>query len=249
MNTSFEGKTVLITGAAGGLGTQLARTYAQLGANLLLASRNQAKLDDLATSLAPFGGDYHTFAFDMASQHSVDELFAGVANVVDHIDIAINNAGSFAAGELTEGEFEQLININLTGTWRCLNAQLALMSSRKQGVIVNISSLIGRNLTAPGLSAYAASKAGLEALSRSLAKEYIGQGVRINTVSPGAFDTEMSLLPGESRQQRDERFAPLIPAGRIATLEEVADTVVWVSSNEASFFVGHDFVIDGGASN
>ncbi|BCL73909.1 short-chain dehydrogenase (plasmid) [Vibrio nigripulchritudo] len=249
MKTSFEGKYILITGAAGGLGTQLAHTYAQLGANLLLASRNQAKLDDLTISLAQFGGAYHTFPFDMTSQHSVDELFHRIANVTDHIDIAINNAGSFTAGELSEGEFEQLININLTGTWRCLNAELALMSRCQKGVIVNISSLIGRNLTAPGLSAYAASKAGVEALSRSLAKEYIGQGVRINTVSPGAFDTEMSLLPGESREERDKRFAPLIPAGRIATLEEVADTVVWVSSNEASFFVGHDFVIDGGASN
>ncbi|SBS31028.1 3-oxoacyl-[acyl-carrier-protein] reductase FabG [Marinomonas spartinae] len=249
MNTSFEGKYILITGAAGGLGAQLARTYAKLGANLLLASRNQAKLDNLATSLAQFGGAYHIFPFDMASQHGVDELFNRISNVADHIDIAINNAGSFAAGELSEGEFEQLINVNLTGTWRCLNAELALMSMQNKGVIVNISSLIGRNMTAPGLSAYAASKAGLEALSRSLAKECIGQGVRINTVSPGAFDTEMSLLPGESREERDKRFAPLIPAGRIATLEEIADTVVWVSSSEASFFVGHDFVIDGGASN
>lgn len=249
MNTSFEGKYILITGAAGGLGTQLARTYAQLGANLLLASRNQAKLDELATSLVQFGGTYHTFPFDMANQHSVDDLFNRISNVIDHIDIAINNAGSFAAGELNEDEFERLVNINLTGTWRCLNAELALMSRCNKGVIVNISSLIGRNLTAPGLSAYAASKAGLEALSRSLAKEYIGQGVRINTVSPGAFDSDMSLLPGESREERDKRFVPLIPVGRIATLEEVANTVVWVSSNEASFFVGHDFVIDGGASH
>ncbi|HGH6024246.1 TPA: SDR family NAD(P)-dependent oxidoreductase [Vibrio mimicus] len=249
MNTSFEGKYILITGAAGGLGTQLARTYAQLGANLLLASRNQAKLDELATSLVQFGGAYHTFPFDMANQHGVDDLFNRISNVIDHIDIAINNAGSFAAGELSEDEFEQLVNINLTGTWRCLNAELAMMSRCNKGVIVNISSLIGRNLTAPGLSAYAASKAGLEALSRSLAKEYIGQGVRINTVSPGAFDTDMSMLPGESREERDKRFAPLIPAGRIATLEEVANTIVWVSSNEASFFVGHDFVIDGGASH
>ncbi|EMA2446784.1 SDR family NAD(P)-dependent oxidoreductase [Vibrio fluvialis] len=249
MNTSFEGKYILITGAAGGLGTQLARTYAQLGANLLLASRNQAKLDELATSLVQFGGAYHTFPFDMANQHSVDDLFNSISNVIDHIDIAINNAGSFAAGELSEDEFERLVNINLTGTWRCLNAELALMSRCNKGVIVNISSLIGRNLTAPGLSAYAASKAGLEALSRSLAKEYIGQGVRINTVSPGAFDSDMSLLPGESREERDKRFVPLIPVGRIATLEEVANTVVWVSSNEASFFVGHDFVIDGGASH
>ncbi|ENC6731941.1 SDR family oxidoreductase [Vibrio navarrensis] len=249
MNTSFEGKYILITGAAGGLGTQLARTYAQLGANLLLASRNQAKLDELATSLVQFGGAYHTFPFDMANQHSVDDLFNRISNVIDHIDIAINNAGSFAAGELSEDEFERLVNINLTGTWRCLNAELALMSRCNKGVIVNISSLIGRNLTAPGLSAYAASKAGLEALSRSLAKEYISQGVRINTVSPGAFDSDMSLLPGESREERDKRFVPLIPVGRIATLEEVANTVVWVSSNEASFFVGHDFVIDGGASH
>lgn len=249
MNTSFEGKYILITGAAGGLGTQLARTYAQLGANLLLASRNQAKLDELATNLVQFGGAYHTFPFDMANQHSVDDLFNSISNVIDHIDIAINNAGSFAAGELSEDEFERLVNINLTGTWRCLNAELALMSRCNKGVIVNISSLIGRNLTAPGLSAYAASKAGLEALSRSLAKEYIGQGVRINTVSPGAFDSDMSLLPGESREERDKRFVPLIPVGRIATLEEVANTVVWVSSNEASFFVGHDFVIDGGASH
>ncbi|WP_265463196.1 SDR family NAD(P)-dependent oxidoreductase [Aeromonas salmonicida] len=249
MNLPFEGKYILITGAAGGLGSQLARNYAKLGANLLLASRHVKKLDELATSLSEFGGAYHTFQVDITSQESVDNLFKGIAEVVEHIDIAINSAGCFSAGDLTESEFEQLINTNLTGTWRCLTAELALMSKCKTGVIVNISSLIGRHLSAPGLSAYAASKAGVEALSRSLAKEYISEGIRINTVSPGAFDTDMSLLPGESRAERDRRFAPLIPAGRIGTIEEVANTVVWVSSSEASFFVGHDFVIDGGASN
>lgn len=246
MELSFKDKTVLITGAAGGLGAHLAKTYARLGANLILASRNLGKLDELVSDLSQYGGKYYAFQVDIASQDSVDELFKAVSLVVKQIDIAINNAGTFAAGELSEHQFEQVIDTNLTGTWRCLMAELAFMTGHNQGAIVNIGSHMGRNLSAPGLSAYGASKAGVEALSRTLAKEYIGRGIRINTVSPGTFDSDMSLLPGESKEERHNRFAPSIPAGRIGSLDEIANTVVWVSSHEASFFVGHDFILDGG---
>ena len=249
MNLSFDGKFVLITGAAGGLGRELARGYAKLGANLLLASRNSRGLDELVSSLSEFGGAYHAFEVDITLSTSVESLFKKIKDVTPYIDVAVNNAGCFSVGDLSEKEFEKVINTNLTGTWRCLNEEIQLMLERGEGSIVNISSLIGRSIAAPGLSAYAASKAGLEALSRTYAKEYISKGIRINTVSPGAFDTNMSLLPGESKEERNKRFAPLIPAGRVGKLKEISDTVIWATSNQASFFVGHDFVIDGGASN
>jgi len=107
---------------------------------------------------------------------------------------------------------------------------------------------IGAHKAIPYLGAYSASKAAVSALTRVAALEYIGDGIRINAVSPGLVDTEMSLLPGESRTQRDERIKGAIPAGRAGDPAEIASAVLWLASDEAGFMVGHDLVIDGAAS-
>lgn len=98
------------------------------------------------------------------------------------------------------------------------------------------------------MASYATAKAGVSILTRAAARDHIGEGVRINAVSPGAADGPMSTLPGETREQRDARLAPTIPVGRVGTLDEVAATVLWLASEDAGFAVGHDLVIDGGAT-
>lgn len=116
------------------------------------------------------------------------------------------------------------------------------------GVIVNISSTVGPHRTAPGLGAYGATKAAVSALTRSAALEYIGDHIRINAVSPGPVDTPMSRRPGETDADRANRLRSQLPIGRVGTRGEIAATVLWLASAEASFVVGHDLVIDGGAA-
>jgi len=116
------------------------------------------------------------------------------------------------------------------------------------GAIVNMASNIGAHMRLPYLGAYAASKAAVSTLTANAALEYIGQGIRINSVSPGPIEAPMSLLPGESEDERAERLKTALPIGRAGTLGEVAAAVLWLASPAAGFVVGHDMVIDGGAS-
>lgn len=141
-----------------------------------------------------------------------------------------------------------VIQTNLTGLWLCMKHEIALMQTHGGGAIVNMAANIGAHMTIPYLGAYTASKAAVSALTRVAALEHIQDGIRINAVSPGLVDTEMSLLPGETRAQRDERIKGAIPLGRVADPAEVANAVLWLASDEASFVVGHDLVIDGAAS-
>lgn len=126
--------------------------------------------------------------------------------------------------------------------------ELALMREGKGGAIVNMAANIGAHMTIPYLSAYTASKAAVSALTRVAALECIADGIRVNAVSPGLVDTDMSLFPGESRAQRDARVKGAIPADRVAAPAEVAAAVLWLASDDARFVVGHDLVIDGAAS-
>jgi NAD(P)-dependent dehydrogenase (short-subunit alcohol dehydrogenase family) len=116
------------------------------------------------------------------------------------------------------------------------------------GVIVNVASTIGAHATLPGMGAYAATKAAVSALTRTAAREYIAENIRVNAVSPGPVDTPMSRRPGESDAERAERLANALPIGRAAALEEVASAILWLASPAASFVVGHDLVLDGGAT-
>ncbi len=116
------------------------------------------------------------------------------------------------------------------------------------GVIVNVASTIGAHATLPGMVAYAATKAAVSALTRTAAREYIAENIPVNAVSPGPVDTPMSRLPGASHAGRAERLANALPIGRVGALEEVASTILWLASPAASFVVGHDLVLDGGAT-
>jgi NAD(P)-dependent dehydrogenase (short-subunit alcohol dehydrogenase family) len=116
------------------------------------------------------------------------------------------------------------------------------------GVIVNTISNIGAHSTCPGLGAYAASKSAAASLTRTAALEYIADGIRINAVSPGPTDTPMSIRPGETTNNRDTRVAAALPIGRVGRTEEIAAAIIWLASPAASFIVGHDLVIDGGAT-
>lgn len=151
-------------------------------------------------------------------------------------------------GDIDAGKWSATLHANLTGMWLSMKYEIAQMLRKNSGTIVNMSSTIGAHVRIPGMGAYVASKAGVSALTRAAALEYIRDGIRINAVSPGPSDTRMSFRPGESEEERAARIRESLPLGRVGTLDEVADTVLWLASDQAGFAVGHDLVIDGGAS-
>jgi len=185
---------------------------------------------------------------DITVESDVESVFETIRTGPGRLDIAVNNAGIWEPGfvaDIDDATWHRVLETNLTG--------VALSACRDQG---HVGVRRGRDrqrvvdhrqsAAIPGTGAYGATKAAIEALTRIAAKEYIGSGIRINTVSPSAMDTEMSLLPGETEAERDARLGATVPAGRIATVDEAARAILWACSPDASFFVGHDFVVDGG---
>ncbi|MCO5975072.1 SDR family oxidoreductase [Actinoallomurus soli] len=160
--------------------------------------------------------------------------------------VAGRNAESL--GRTVELERPGLEGARVAGVFLCMKHEIAHMRAHGGGAIVNTASNQGTHQRLPFLGAYAASKAAVSVLTRAAAKEYIGDGIRINAISPGPIETSMSLRPGESEADRAERLKTALPIGRAGTLDEAAAAVLWLASSEAGFTVGHDLVLDGGAS-
>ncbi|WIB65848.1 SDR family NAD(P)-dependent oxidoreductase [Curtobacterium sp. MCBD17_040] len=233
-------RVVLVVGGSSGIGSAVAARFAADGDLVIAASRTRGS--------TPPNVEYRYV--DVLRPGTVTDLVAGVVDDHGGLDVAINAAGVpswRAVADLSESEWSSIIDTNLNGAWRCMQAEMQAMRGR-DGCIVNISSRIGRHLRLPMQGAYAAAKAGLTALTATAARESIGDGIRINTVSPGAIDTGMSLWPDETPEMAAARVTVTVPAGRLGSPAEVAAAVAWLCSPEAAFVVGADLVIDGGSS-
>ncbi|MFI6288334.1 SDR family NAD(P)-dependent oxidoreductase [Streptomyces sp. NPDC051018] len=253
MNTHrFHGKVVLVTGGGTGIGRATARAFAREGAAVVVAGRGADALAGTVELIEKEGGLASPVTADVTVEEDVVRLVETVAERRGGLDVAHNNAGILGRpgplADLDTDTWREVLDVNVTGVFLSMKYEIRQMRARGGGAIVNTSSNIGTHLRKPMLAAYAASKAGVSALTRAAARDHIGDGVRINAVSPGASDAPMSLLPGESPGERGERLAPSIPLGRVGTLDEIAAAVLWLASEEAGFAVGHDLVVDGGAS-
>ena len=244
----FTGKVVLVTGGGSGIGRATALAFAAEGATVVVAGRDA---DALAQTVKEMESGSAVQA-DVTRGDDVRRLVATVVERHGSLDIAFNNAGILGpnapVGDLDEGDFAAVVDTNLTGTWLCMKHEIAHMRGHGGGVIVNVASNIGVHRRRPGLGAYAASKAAVAALTRTAAMEHIADGIRINAVSPGATETEMSRRPGESDADRAARLGATIPLGRVGRTAEIANAVLWLASDESTFAVGHDLVLDGGAT-
>ncbi|MES2151839.1 MAG: SDR family oxidoreductase [Pseudomonadota bacterium] len=248
---SLVGKNALVTGAGSGIGRQVAIALAAEGARVVLAGRRIAELQQTGIEIENRGGSYLVVETDITSEAAVSALLGEALAGRSRLDIAVNCAGVFCAGAIDDMEFNvfsQLLMTNTIGTWLCMKHEIQTMKKQGDGVIVNIASNIGAHLTRPGTGAYAASKAAVSVLTRTAALEAIGSGIRINSVSPGPVDTSMSLRPGEDDAARAARIATINPSRRVAKLDEISSAVLWLCSPGAGYVVGHDLVIDGGAS-
>ncbi|MEN3536408.1 glucose 1-dehydrogenase [Microbispora sp. ZYX-F-249] len=247
----FTDKVVLVTGAGSGVGRAVARGFAREGAVVVAASRNPQALEQTVKLIEAEGGRAAALAVDVTDSADVARLVREIVTRFGRLDVAVNNAGIFAAGtvaDMPEDDWARVMLVNATGTFLAMKHEVAAMRAQGSGVIVNIASNIGAHKRVPGLGAYAASKAAVSALTRTAALENIAAGVRINAVSPGPLDTEMSMRPGETADDRAARLRDQLPIGRVGTLDEITGTVLWLASDDAGFAVGLDLALDGGAS-
>jgi NAD(P)-dependent dehydrogenase (short-subunit alcohol dehydrogenase family) len=249
MGARFTGKVVLVTGGSAGIGRATARAFAAEGATVVVAGRNEQRL---AEAVRDIGGGASAVTVDVTDSADVARMVATVVERHGGLHVAFNNAGILGtpapAADLAEEDFDAVVRTNLTGLWLCLKHEVAHMRDHGGGAIVTMSSNVGAHRRLPNMAAYAASKAAVSALTRTAALDHIRDGVRINAVSPGATDTEMSLRPGETEADRAVRMRESVPLGRVGATAEVAAAVLWLASDEAAYTVGHDLVVDGGAA-
>jgi NAD(P)-dependent dehydrogenase (short-subunit alcohol dehydrogenase family) len=245
MAGKLNGKVAIVTGASSGIGKATAIAFAREGALVAVAARRESEGEETVREIREAGGEATFVKTDVSRASDVEALVNRTLETYGRLDCAFNNAGIGIAGPLTdlsEEEWDRLMDVNLKGTWLCLKYQIPAMLRQGGGAIVNMASITGV-VGFPGISVYAATKGGVIALSRSAALECAKSGVRINSISPGLIETDMvTSSPAEWLAQMTAAH----PVGRMGKVEEVAEAVVWLCSDAASFVTGHNMIIDGG---
>jgi NAD(P)-dependent dehydrogenase (short-subunit alcohol dehydrogenase family) len=242
----LTGKVALVTGASRGIGASTARAFAQAGAAVVLAARDEANLAAVAQEIVWAGGRALAVPTDVGDAAAVEHLVARTLEAFGRLDAAFNNAGGghmpASLAEISVEDFDQGQRINLRGVFLCMKYEIGAMLSTGGGAIVNMSSTAGLD-GVRGMAGYAAGKHGVIGLTKSAALDYAGQNIRVNAVAPGP------ILTDRIRQLNEERRQPIVravPLGRIGQPEEVAATVVWLCSEQAGFITGVTVPVDGG---
>lgn len=247
--TRLQDKIALVTGASRGIGRAAALALAAEGASVVVSDINAAGGDETVRLIAAAGGTAAFVPADVSKAAEVEALVAAAVAVYGGLDCAFNNAGIGGllsrVPDKTEDEWDAVLNINLKGVWLCMKYEIPAMLRRGGGSIVNTASLAGLNGFAQG-SAYCASKHGVVGLTKSAALEYARQNVRVNAVCPSFIDTPMVQGMIEAVPRMADVTQTLSPMRRLGSAAEVADAVVWLCSDKASFITGHALPIDGG---
>ena len=241
-----DSKTALVTGAAHGIGRCYAERLAAAGYRLILVDRDGGTLDTARQELAAAHGvTIDTLVMDMARMEASEELYAAVARLGAEVEVLVNNAGVTRDKlllQMTEEDFDRVLAVNLKGAFNTCKAVCRQMARAKSGRIINISSVSGL-MGNPGQANYAASKAGLIGLTKTLAKEYASRGVTCNAVAPGFIETEMTAaMPAPAL----EAAAGAIPAKRLGRPEDIAAAALFLASDGASYITGEVLKVDGG---
>jgi NAD(P)-dependent dehydrogenase (short-subunit alcohol dehydrogenase family) len=244
----LSGKVAVITGGNAGIGEAIAMAFAREGASVVITGRRQGELDRVASEIIKEQGKAYAVAGSVTDESHVQEVTRRTMQQFGRLDILVNNAGIGDFGkrlhEIDDATWAQVLEVNLTGVFRMTRAVLPQMLKQGKGAIVNISS-IASLVGLPTLSAYAASKGALDALTRALAIDYAKEGIRCNVVNPGLIDTPMAA-PLMSNAEQLGAILSHYPIRRAGKPGEVANLVLYLVSDEAAWVTGGTFPIDGG---
>ena len=240
---NLDGKTALITGATGGIGSAIARALHSQGAEVILSGTRQGSLDELAHELSDRA---HPIAADLSDKSSIDSLIKQISDIsTDGVDIVINNAGIVRDNLLVrmkDEEWNQVLDINLFAGYKLTQGLMRGMMKRRWGRIIGISSVVGATGN-PGQANYAAAKAGMIGFSKALAQEVATRGITVNVIAPGMIQTAMT---DDLNEEQSARLLSTIPLGRLGSPEEIAASVIYLASDEAAYVTGVTLHVNGG---
>lgn len=252
MSGEFSGRTVLVIAAGGGIGSVVAERFAAAGAHVVAAARSlDGPLTQVVGRITAAGGTVTAIAMDVTDEDSVRTGVQAAGAVSGRLDAMVNMAGVFRppapVADTPLSDWDQTIAVNLTAAFLCMKHTLARMIAQGgPGSIVNTASTLGMDMNRANFGPYVASKAGVQVLTQTAAMEAAQYGIRVNSVSPGVTATSMSLRPGENDADRHARVKDSIPLGRVADPNEIANAVLWLSGDQASYVTGRDLAVDGG---
>jgi NAD(P)-dependent dehydrogenase (short-subunit alcohol dehydrogenase family) len=249
MAASVAGKSVLITGGASGIGRAAAYAFGREGARVVVADLSESGGRETVEKLRAGGAEAHFVRADVTKSEEVVALVAKTVSLLGRLDCAFNNAGIEGAvvpvADYPEDTFRRVLDVNVLGVFRCMRAELPQMLSQGRGAIVNTASVAGL-IGAGGLSAYIASKHAVLGLTKTAALENAKLGVRVNAVCPGVIQTPMLDRLASAADGLVQGTIGATPMGRLGTPEEIAEAVVWLCSDAASFITGTALTVDGG---
>lgn len=242
----LKGKVAVVTGGSRGIGRAVCETLGASGAHVVVCyGRGEAQAREVASAITTGGGTAEVLGFDVADMSAAEQAVADVGKRHQRLDILVNNAGISIDGLLLrvkEEDLDRLFAVNLKGALACARGALKHMMRARQGRIVFVSSVVGEMGNA-GQTAYAATKAGLLGVTRTLAREYASRNVTVNAVTPGFIETDMTSAIGDAMRTQ---MLQGIPLGRIGQAREVAAAVAFLCSEEASYITGHALRVNGG---
>ncbi len=246
MTLELEGQVALVTGGTRGIGRGVARRLALSGARVFLNfHRDQAAADEALATIQSRGGRAELVRFDVSDPVAAGKAVDGICSAAGRLDILVNNAGMTIDNlvlRLKPEDWDTVMAINLRGTFNCTRAALKAMVRARYGRIVNLSSVSGLMGNA-GQAAYAAAKAGVIGFTKATAREVASRNITVNAVAPGLIETEMSADLPESRRKE---YLELVPAGRLGTVDEVADLVGFLARRETAYITGQVIGVNGG---
>lgn len=242
----LKGKCALVTGASRGIGKAIALKLASLGANLVLNFRNsESEALEVEKEVKDMGVDAISVKGDISKLEDVENLVAKAKEKFGAIDVMVNNAGITKDNlliRMKEEDFDKVIDVNLKGVFNCLKTITPVMIKQKHGKIINLSSVVGISGNA-GQVNYAASKAGVIGMTKSLAKEVGSRGINVNAVAPGFIETDMTEVLGEKYKEESKKNIPL---KRLGKPEDVANVVAFLASESSDYITGQVIHVDGG---
>jgi NAD(P)-dependent dehydrogenase (short-subunit alcohol dehydrogenase family) len=250
MAGTMTGKVALVTGGSSGIGRATCVRFAQEGAAVVVAARRAAEGEQTAQLVREAGGETLFVRTDVARPADVQALVTACLARYGHLDYACNNAGTEGPvgplAECSEAEWDAIMGTNLKGTWLCMKAELPPMRAQGGGAIVNVASVAGL-IGFPRLGPYVATKHAIVGLTKTAAMEHAQDRIRVNVVCPGLIDTAMAdRFTGGAQTGIEQFMMSLKPMRRRGTPAEVAEAIVWLCSDAASYVTGHSMVVDGG---